>query len=180
VAEVTRRTAIPTRTIERAVRLGLVRAARRSPRRTWIASDEAGYLARRWKVLAALRDALRTEPRVEVAAIYGSFARGEDSPGSDIDVAAWVPETWGLGELGRLEWKLSAAAGRPVDVVPWMNVVGSSIFARALLRDGRPLVDRRGHWEGLVRRKQSIRRRAAAEELKRESITRAVVASVAG
>jgi predicted nucleotidyltransferase len=45
----------------------------------------------RWEaVLAAVRAALHSEPAVEAAWYYGSVARGEDGPRSDLDVAVAV------------------------------------------------------------------------------------------
>jgi len=53
--------------------------------------------------------------------IFGSVARGDDEPGSDLDVLVEfeVPrrKPLGLVEYGRLEDELSARAGKKVDLV---------------------------------------------------------------
>lgn len=72
--------------MRRAVAEGLVRAERRGPRRTHVPVRERAYLARMWPLLGALRQALRTEPNVRLAVLYGSVARGDDRSDSDVDL----------------------------------------------------------------------------------------------
>jgi len=50
--------------------------------------------------------------------VFGSAARGDDGPGSDIDVLVDLAPGTGLFGLGELRSELSALLGRPVDVVP--------------------------------------------------------------
>jgi len=50
--------------------------------------------------------------------VFGSVARGEDRPDSDIDLVAALPATMGLIELGTLERELTAVLGQTVDLVP--------------------------------------------------------------
>lgn len=50
--------------------------------------------------------------------VFGSVVRGDDGPDSDIDVAALLPPTVGLVEMGVLEGELAAILGQPVDLVP--------------------------------------------------------------
>ena len=50
--------------------------------------------------------------------VFGSVARGQDRVDSDIDLAASLPPTMGLIELGTFERELTAILGQPVDLVP--------------------------------------------------------------
>jgi len=50
--------------------------------------------------------------------VFGSVARGEDQPGSDIDLLVDLAPGTGLFSLGALERELSEVLGTHVDVVP--------------------------------------------------------------
>jgi uncharacterized protein len=50
--------------------------------------------------------------------VFGSVARGEDGPESDIDLLVELPDRMGLIGLARLERDLEAALGAAVDLVP--------------------------------------------------------------
>jgi len=50
--------------------------------------------------------------------VFGSVARGEDRPDSDVDLLADLPPGMGLLGLGRVQEKLEAIIGSPVDLVP--------------------------------------------------------------
>lgn len=64
----------------------MIRCERLSPRRQHVDEDEHRYAVGHWPLLAKLRQALRTERNVRLAVVYGSVARGEDTPQSDLDV----------------------------------------------------------------------------------------------
>jgi uncharacterized protein len=49
--------------------------------------------------------------------VFGSVARGEDRPGSDVDLLADLPPGLSLFGLGRVEADLEAILGTRVDVV---------------------------------------------------------------
>jgi predicted nucleotidyltransferase/DNA-binding XRE family transcriptional regulator len=66
---------------------------------------------------ARIRDAA-TESGVTVLGLFGSAARGEDGPDSDVDLLIDVPDGVGLFALGRLETELRELLGAPVDLVP--------------------------------------------------------------
>lgn len=67
--------------------------------------------------LATLRTALEQEPSVSLAYLFGSVARGQDGPSSDIDIAVCFADDVGLVELGALGERLSMATGGRVDIV---------------------------------------------------------------
>jgi uncharacterized protein len=50
--------------------------------------------------------------------VFGSVARGEDRPGSDVDLLADLPPGLSLFGLGRLEAELEAILGSRVDLIP--------------------------------------------------------------
>lgn len=71
------------------------------------------------------RDALAAAVRAHGAAnlrVFGSVARGEERPGSDIDFLVDLPSEMGLFGLGRLRTDLETIVGAPVDVVPATDV----------------------------------------------------------
>ena len=50
--------------------------------------------------------------------VFGSVARGQDQPDSDVDLLVDLPPRMGLLALGRLRADLEAIVGAPVDLVP--------------------------------------------------------------
>ena len=50
--------------------------------------------------------------------VFGSVATGQDGPDSDVDLLFTMGDPLSLMELGRLEQRLAAAIGIPVDLVP--------------------------------------------------------------
>ena len=50
--------------------------------------------------------------------VFGSVARGEDHPDSDVDLLADFPPGLSLSGLGRLEADLEAVLGTRVDLIP--------------------------------------------------------------
>jgi predicted nucleotidyltransferase len=67
--------------------------------------------------------------------VFGSVARGEDGPGSDVDLLVDPGDQMSLVDLGRLEEELTDLLGRPVDVVPARSlrpVVAATVEAIAL------------------------------------------------
>jgi len=117
-----------------------------------------GYLHRHGSVLAALRQTLRTERSVGSAVLFGSFARGDDGPTSDVDIAVLFRAPT---SAGRLRDTLARAAGRRIDLVAWDVLHQTPEMALAVARDGRPLVDRVGAFPALRADRENARRRAA-------------------
>ncbi len=50
--------------------------------------------------------------------VFGSVARGDENPESDVDLLVDIPEGVGLVTLGRCQAELEALLGAPVDLVP--------------------------------------------------------------
>jgi predicted nucleotidyltransferase len=81
------------------------------------------------EVETALRAALRGRSAVQLALLFGSYARGTQRPDSDVDVAVLAP---GMDRL-ELAAALSLAAKREVHVAPIEQA--SYPLLQALLRD---------------------------------------------
>jgi predicted nucleotidyltransferase len=153
------------RTVRRAVDLGAIRSRRLSERRLRLADGELEYLRGHWRLLADLREALRTEPRVRVAILVGSMARGDDHARSDIDLIVDLRGEEPLGHM-RLAMRVEEKLGREVDVARWDRVLAEPLSLLQVLGEGRPIVDRDDAWRGLDSRRPAIRKRAARAGLR--------------
>lgn len=151
------------RTLRRAVNQGAVRAQRPSPRKLRISPTEKRYLRRRWGLLAHLRAALRTEPNVEFALLFGSAARGDDDTGSDADLIVRLRDP-SLIKILALEERLKEAIGRDADVVTLDAAVRNPVLIATAVREGRVLVDRVGLWAELGSEAGKLERRARRDE----------------
>lgn len=69
--------------------------------------------AKRSEILRIAREAGFTDVR-----IFGSVARGEDGPASDVDLLMTAPPGVSLLDLARLERSLSEVVGEKVEIVP--------------------------------------------------------------
>jgi uncharacterized protein len=154
---------VDERTLRRATVQGTVRAERPSPRKLRLPSAEALYLRRQWPLLGALRAALRTEPNVRFALLFGSTARGDDGPESDVDVLVELDDSDLLRVLD-LERRLGEVLGRRVDVVRLEDAERNSTMLALVVEDGRVLVDRVGRWAELSADPEELRRTARRDE----------------
>ena len=84
-------------------------------------------------VVAGLRGALTHRTDVQLALLFGSFARGREGPDSDVDVAVLGRDV----DLLALAADLGAAIRREVDVVD-LSQAGYPLL-QAILRDGMAL-----------------------------------------
>ena len=68
-----------------------------------------------WQLLSQLRQMLRTKRGVRLAVLYGSLARGEEDPDSDLDLLVSLA---GDSRLASLDFAacLQGETGRRVDV----------------------------------------------------------------
>lgn len=91
----------------------------------------------RAELIASLRRLLASEPGVAAAYLYGSRGRGQERPGSDVDLGVLFTET-PLPRLdnaaSQLESRLEAALGLVVQVTA-MNTAPPDLVHR-VLRDG--------------------------------------------
>lgn len=163
------------RTLRRAVARGAVRGERVSGRRLAVSDEERDYLAAHWGLLSDLQRALRTEPNVRLAVLYGSSARGDDVEGSDVDLLVSFRDR-DPGDGLRLATRLGRTLGRQVDVASLAGVERRSpLLLLQVLNEGRVLVDRDGIWEELRSRRGAIRQRSRrARRRQRERAARAL------
>lgn len=93
-------------------------------------------------LLRALSAVLATEPDLVAAWLYGSRARGEERPGSDVDVAVLLTDAPPVSFAGLrldLEGRLEAAVGLPTQLLI-ANRAPADLVHR-VLRDGVLLVE---------------------------------------
>lgn len=149
------------RTLRRAIADGLIRAERSTPHRRRLSVSEQRYVRRYWSVLGRLRRALRTEPNVRLAVVFGSMARGDRAARSDVDILVALADG-ASGKVADLSRRLGDAVDRNVQLVRLGDAQGHPRLLAELLLEGRVLIDRDGGWERLQRRRRSVIR--AAEE----------------
>jgi len=154
---------IPERTLRRAAAEGLVRGERASPRRFQLTLREEAYLRTHWPLLSALRAALRTEPNVRLAVLFGSTATGSDDEHSDVDLLVALSDG-GAGRLAELASRLARRLGREVQVVKLSEAKDSPVLMLEVLEEGRVLIDRDDLWLGLQKGKARLRRKASLAE----------------
>jgi predicted nucleotidyltransferase len=154
------------RTLRRAVNQGTVRAIRPTPRTLKLPLGERQYVRRSWKLLSALRRVLRTEPNVRFAMLFGSTAAGTDTRASDIDLLVEMRDAR-LERLADLSEKLTAAVGRPLDVVRLEDAQSDPLLLAEWVAEGRVLVDREGSWTRLLRRQPELQRLGQRSEAER-------------
>jgi predicted nucleotidyltransferase len=150
------------RTLRRAVNDGALRARRPSPRTLDLPLSERQYVRRSWRLLAALRGALRTEQNVRFALLFGSAARGTDTRAGDVDVLVDLADP-ALDHVIDLAERLTAASGRPVDVIRLGDAERDPSFLADAVSEGRVLVDRDHLWPSLRVRQPALRRRGRRE-----------------
>ncbi|HVC07227.1 MAG TPA: nucleotidyltransferase domain-containing protein [Solirubrobacterales bacterium] len=151
------------RTLRRAFNEGTLRAERPTPRKLVLGSDEKQYLRRSWKLLAALREALRTEQNVRFALLFGSAARGDDGEGSDVDLIVELRDS-SLVRVVDLGLKLEGALERRVDALTVEEAEASPLLFAEALREGRVIVDREGRWAEMQPKAEQVARRARRHE----------------
>jgi predicted nucleotidyltransferase len=149
------------RTLRRAVQQGLLRANRPSPRTLDLSIPERVYARRAWPLLSSLREALRTEPAVSMAVLFGSRARGDDHPLSDIDLLVRVRSSADPRELAV---RLSERVGHHVHAVMLDDARKKPLVLAEVVREGRVLVDRDGSWPALLAQRSRIERAARREQ----------------
>lgn len=69
------------------------------------------------KILPILKEA-----GVLKSSIFGSAARGEDRPDSDVDILVELPEGKSMFDLVDLEQRLESILGKKVDIVTYRSV----------------------------------------------------------
>lgn len=155
---------VPERTLRRAAAEGLVHGRRTSARRYETSLREEAYLRRHWPLLRELRDALRTEPNVRLAVMFGSQATGHATDRSDVDLLVALTDA-SAGRVGPLTARLERRLGRDVQLVRLEDAERTPSLMADALEQGRVLVDRDARWPQLKAREATWRRRAQASDV---------------
>jgi predicted nucleotidyltransferase len=130
-----------------------------SERRFKTTLREETYLRRHWPLLSALRRALRTEPNVRLAVLFGSFATGAEAAGSDLDLLVALSNP-SAAAVASLSSRLGDRVGCDVQVVRLQEAERSPALMVEVLASGRVLVDRDRLWPMLKAADGRWRRRA--------------------
>ncbi|MGA2454995.1 MAG: nucleotidyltransferase domain-containing protein [Solirubrobacteraceae bacterium] len=154
------------RTLRRAISQGTLRGTRSTPRKLELPLREREYVRRSWWLLSTLREALRTEPNVRFALLFGSAATATDTPDSDVDLLVDLRDA-SFERVVDLAAKLTELAGRRVDVVELSDAEADASLLAEAVRDGRVLVDRAELWPQLRRRQAALRRRGRQDDAQR-------------
>jgi predicted nucleotidyltransferase len=94
--------------------------------------------ADRQRILTAARDTLLAVlPDVWAIYVYGSFARGDEWPNSDVDLAVLLPADRQIEDLLGLMSEVSLRTQRDVDLVDLRKV--GDVLRREVFEDGRTL-----------------------------------------
>jgi predicted nucleotidyltransferase len=158
---------VSERTLRRGVGSELIRARRPSSRRLLLSEREATWVRSHWPLVGELRAALRTEPNLELAVLFGSAARGDDVAGiSDVDLLVGLRRPF-PGALEALRLRLNRRLPAEVQIVSSDAARRNPRLLAEVLRDGRPLVDRERSWPRLLA--QAGQARAQADQLGDES-----------
>ncbi len=160
LSELARELGVDARTLRRAAADGTIRCERISARRQRVEEDERRYARAHWPLLSTLRRTLRTEPNVRLAVLYGSAARGDDTPDSDLDLLVSLGEDRSDAAV-KLAVRLRRAVGREVDVARLNRIQDTApLLLLEAIDEGRVVLDRDGEWPGLTTRRSEIARRA--------------------
>jgi predicted nucleotidyltransferase len=168
---------VDERSLRRAVEVGALRSRRPSPRRFEIDEAEKDYLCTHWSVLSGLRAALRTESNVRTAVLFGSVARGAETEESDLDLLVELDND-SIANVAHLEARLEQRLGREVQVVRWSEAKAKPPFLYTVLQEGRPVLDRDGTWVKVGKRRQQLRKQAAARRTEQSRAARAALDSL--
>jgi len=77
---------------------------------------EAFKFMDRNKIIKQIKNKLKQFSKVSNAWIYGSFAREDDMPGSDIDIAVKTDDGFSYFDLAEIQYQLENEVNRKIDV----------------------------------------------------------------
>jgi predicted nucleotidyltransferase len=139
---------------------------------SWTVLQEASYLRDHWALLSQLRAALRTEPRVVAALLFGSMALGTDTPASDVDLAVAIDGDHDLTYLYRLQRRLSARIGRRIDLFDLEDLIVQPELLVSVMDEARPVVDRTHVWPRLRAARRTLLNRRPGGRRRRSLVSR--------
>jgi predicted nucleotidyltransferase len=147
------------RSLRRAWALGMLRGRRITPHRLELSPGERVYLRGHWRTLSLIRRALRTEPNVSMAVVFGSTARGDEDASSDVDLLVALRDV-GVQPRVALAERLRTRTGLDLEVISLDDALRHPSLMVEILHDGRVAVDRDGRWPELRAQSETIRAEA--------------------
>lgn len=161
--------------MRRAAADGTIRCERLSARRQSVDGRERAYAIAHWPTLAKLRKLLRTEPNVRLAVLYGSTARGEDMPTSDVDLLVSLADDHPEAAI-KLAVRLERGLGREVDVARLNRVRDTApLLLLQAIDEGRVVLDRDDLWQDLLAQRGKIEQRAYRDHEAQRQRARAAI-----
>jgi predicted nucleotidyltransferase len=172
VVDLARELGTTDRTLRRLAEVGTIRSTRARGGSAKAVLREAPYLESHWQLLRQLRAALRTEPKVVAALLFGSVARGEDTPASDVDLVVALDGDPTLVQLNRLRKRIARKLDRTVDLFNLDDLVAQPELLDPIIDEARPVVDRASVWPRLLAfRRRRTRRGRTTRRLPRRVST---------
>jgi predicted nucleotidyltransferase len=147
------------RTLRRLAEAGVIRSRRRASGHHPVPVVEEEWLRGHWQVVSGLRRALRSEPSVRAALLFGSVAKGADTPASDIDVVVDLQSDNQM-KLRGLRRRLARKLGRSIDLFLLSDLEAEPERLLPIMSHARPIVDRVGTWQRLSQQRRVLRGRA--------------------
>jgi predicted nucleotidyltransferase len=98
----------------------------------------------------SLLAAIRSQPAIRLAVLFGSLATGSARADSDLDLAVDAGRTLTADEKMALISELAAATGRPVDLID-IRAIGEPLLGQ-ILRHGKRILGSDTEYAGLIRR----------------------------
>ena len=101
-------------------------------------------------IASGILDALRVQPGVRVAILFGSMAAGNEDRDSDVDLAVDIGRPLTASQKMELIGRIAETTGRPVDLVD-LRTVGVPLLGQ-ILRHGVRIVGSNTDYAALVRK----------------------------
>lgn len=109
-----------------------------------LSSSEMSWLTSHAELADALWETTANDPAIDVAAVTGSVARGEETAHSDLDLIIDGPIRSSAEQLARLRGNLTERTGREVQLIGLDALEASPSLARTLLASARVITDPSG------------------------------------
>ena len=119
--------------------------------------------ATREHILDALGAAIINDSGVDLFVLFGSVARGEAHPRSDIDLLLDGPTARDPPALTRLRGELWEALDHPIELLTLSEARKIAPVLASAIRDGLVIADRFDQWNSVLRMRDEIERDASIE-----------------
>jgi predicted nucleotidyltransferase len=124
---------------------------------------EVAWLRSHGDLTRALYRSVASDPDIDTLVLFGSTARGEDRPGSDVDLLIDGAVTKDVRALARLRGSLVERLDRRVDLVSLTEAALSPAMLVGALVDGRAVKDSEHRWLRTLAGAERVRANARDE-----------------